>query len=166
MEQPNVAAKDFTASAAEPKPELFDFKIQLAKQGRHGRRAAQTERLTIGVKCYATGGENALHTHLNQDHAFIVLQGKATFYGTEGQIGTLGRYKGIMIPLGAYYRFESSGDEPLILLRVAGMDLSAVARYGKGKSPARFGPDGKRLPSDSTENKKEPLVLIDGAYFE
>jgi mannose-6-phosphate isomerase-like protein (cupin superfamily) len=166
VEQEKLTGEDTAAIEAEPKPSVFDLRIQLLKQGRTGRRKAETSRLRVGVKSYAMGGENALHTHRNQDHAFIILQGKATFYGTDGKIGTLGRHQGIMIPLGAFYSFESCGEEPLILLRVGGMDRAAVAYYGAGKSPARFGPDGKRLPSDSVENKKVPEIPIEGAYFE
>jgi mannose-6-phosphate isomerase-like protein (cupin superfamily) len=166
MEQEKISGESRAVNEPEPKPQVFDLRIQLVKQGRIGRRVAETSRMTVGVKSYAMGGENGLHTHKNQDHAFIILQGKATFYGTDGKIGTLGRHQGIMLPLGAFYSFESCGDEPLILLRVGGLDQAAVERYGKGKSPARFTPDGRKITSDSPENKKEPEVPIDGAYFE
>jgi hypothetical protein len=95
---------------------VFDLRIQLVKQGRIGRRVAETSRMTVGVKSYAS--------------------------------------------------FGSCGDEPLILLRIAGLDQAAVKRYGKGKSPARFTPDGRKITSESPENKKEPEIPIEGMYFE
>ena len=33
------------------------------------------------IKVYASGGENTLHAHNNEDHMFVILQGTAIFHG-------------------------------------------------------------------------------------
>ena len=45
---------------------------------------ATAENLWVNLKVYASGGENALHSHAGEDHAFIILQGKATFTFVDG----------------------------------------------------------------------------------
>jgi mannose-6-phosphate isomerase-like protein (cupin superfamily) len=119
---------------------------------------SQTENLQIRIKCYAAGGENALHAHAAEDHSFVVLAGQARFWGPDGEIATLGRNEGIMIPRGAFYRFESCADEPLVLMRVG-------ARLGKADVP-RMALDGHALSGDSLENKTVPPIAMDGAFYE
>src|SRR5438874_6075870 len=99
-------------------PEVYRLRTPLMQQGRSDITLAQTENMTVRIKCYAAGGENALHAHAAEDHTFVVLAGQARFWGPEGEIATLGRNEGIMLPRGAYYRFESCADEPLVLMRV------------------------------------------------
>ena len=41
------------------------------------------------LKVYASGGENELHAHPQEDHAFIVLQGRAAFFGPNDEAVTL-----------------------------------------------------------------------------
>ena len=74
--------------------------------------------VTIRIKCYAQGGENVLHTHPGEDHAFIILAGMARFFGKDGETAVLTKNHGILIPSGCYYKFQSCGDEPLVLLRI------------------------------------------------
>ena len=104
-------------SEAELLPQVFTVATALLKQGRTDYALAVTDRLQIVIKCYATGGENYLHAHTQEDHSFIVLQGQATFYGSKGKVATVGRNQGVLIPRGSYYSFESSAPEPLVLLR-------------------------------------------------
>jgi len=72
------------------------------------------------VKVYASGGENALHAHKAEDHAFIVLQGKATFSFGDGSTRMVRAHEGVMIPKGVEYKFEADAAENLVLLRVGG----------------------------------------------
>ncbi len=58
-------------------PQLFRLKTQLLSKGRSDYVLASTDLLKIRIKCYARGGENVLHTHTAEDHAFIVLDGAA-----------------------------------------------------------------------------------------
>ena len=72
-------------------PKLFQLKTQLLSKGRSDFVLANTDLMTIRIKCYAQGGENALHMHPAEDHAFIVLDGAARFVGKDGEIGVLDR---------------------------------------------------------------------------
>jgi len=121
---------------------------------------AETDNMQVRVKVYAQGGENALHTHLDQDHIFVVLQGQARFWDETETEQLYGRNEGIMLPRGSYYRFESCGDVPLVMLRVA-------ARNGVRTGDDRIALDGHSLPGHSEENggNMEPVV-IEGAFYE
>lgn len=85
-----------------------------------------TERLSVLLKVYAEGGENTHHAHPNEDHAFVVLDGQATFRLPRDPKGdpddveevVLGVNDGIMLPRNTYYSFENSGDGNLAMLRV------------------------------------------------
>ena len=145
-------------ATTEVAPQLFRLRTPLMAQGRLDTVLAETETMQVRIKCYAAGGENALHAHRAEDHTFIVLAGQARFWGTDGEIATLGRNQGILLPKGCYYRFESCADEPLVLLRVG-------ARLGKADVP-RLTPDGRPIPGDSLENKTVPPIVLDGAFYE
>lgn len=139
-------------------PQLFQLKTQLLSKGRSDFTLASTDMMTVRIKCYAQGGENALHAHPAEDHTFIVLDGAAKFIGKDGEIGVLTKNQGIMLPRGAYYYFESCGDTPLVLLRVGAQKEALKAD--------RLRPDGKPLPGHSAENKYEEGVPIEGRYYE
>jgi mannose-6-phosphate isomerase-like protein (cupin superfamily) len=140
------------------KAQTFRVRTPLTSQGRLDTVLAQADELQIRIKCYAEGGENVLHAHLKEDHSFIVLQGQARFYDGDDQSQVLGRNEGIMLPRGAKYYFQSCGDEPLVLLR--------VANKGPVNADSRVAPDGKPLPGHSAENKHEDGVIIPGAFYE
>jgi len=139
-------------------PQLFRLKTQLLSKGRSDYVLANTDLMTIRIKCYAQGGENSLHAHPAEDHAFVVLDGAARFVGKDGEIGVLEKNHGIMLPRGVYYRFESCGDTPLVLLRVG------AAR--ERPKVSRVKPDGQPIPGDSAENKHEEGVPIEGHFYE
>lgn len=139
-------------------PQLFRLRTQLLSEGRSDYVLARTDLMSIRIKCYAQGGENALHAHPAEDHAFIVLEGAARFVGKDGEISVLTKNQGIMLPKGTYYRFESCGDVPLVLLRVG-------AAKEKIKV-SRINPEGRPLPGNSRENKHEEGVPIEGRYFQ
>ena len=64
---------------------LFSMRnLPLLEQGTTYDPLATAENLWMSIKVYASGGENALHAHGGEDHAFIVLQGKATFTFGDG----------------------------------------------------------------------------------
>lgn len=139
-------------------PQLFRLKTQLLSKGRTDYTLASTDLMSIRIKCYAQGGENVLHTHPAEDHAFIVLAGRAKFFSRDGETAMLERNQGILVSKGWYYKFESCGDEPLVLLRMGAQ---------KEKVPSnRIGPDGRSLPGKSKENKHEDGVPIEGLYYE
>src|ERR1700741_270729 len=100
------------------KPSFFKMRAQLLEQGRTNTLMAKTDNMTAILKVYASGGENGLHTHPNEDHVFIIMQGKARYYAADGGHGDVGKHEGIMLPAGAYYWFEAISDEPLVLMRL------------------------------------------------
>jgi mannose-6-phosphate isomerase-like protein (cupin superfamily) len=112
----------------------------------------------VRVKVYAEGGENATHTHLAEDHVFLVLAGQATFHlGKDGeQTQVANTYEGVFLPKGSYYRFESSGDENLVMYRVGA---------GKRYEGDRADPTGDALPGGSEKNKHVEGVAVPGKFF-
>jgi mannose-6-phosphate isomerase-like protein (cupin superfamily) len=137
------------------KAEVFSLKTPLLSEGRTNKVLAQTDQLKLRIKVYAQGGENGLHTHNDEDHAFVVLQGQATFHDEAGNSTVVGKYQGIMLPRGAYYYFESSGDDNLVLLRA-----------GAGRKPEggyRVGTHGRPLTRE--ENKHISGIPIPDQFF-
>ncbi len=110
------------------------------------------------MKVYFEGGENATHTHLAEDHLFFVLSGQATFHlGRDGEeVKVANRYEGVLLPRGAYYRFQSSGEENLVMLRVGATS---------GDDRGRVGANGLPLPGHSAENHHVEGVPVPGQYF-
>jgi len=98
----------------------FEVHPPLVERGKKGARLARTDILSVTVQSINQGGETNLHAHMDQDAAWLVLNGQAKFY-TEGdsEVATLNRYEGLVIPRGTLYWFESSSDENLIILRMA-----------------------------------------------
>lgn len=79
------------------------------------------------VQVLKSGGENNLHAHPAQDGIWIVLKGRARFYGKDDAlIGDLGPLQGIHLPRGFFYWFESSSPEMLELLQIEAIDKSVV----------------------------------------
>ena len=120
-----------------PKPSFFRMRARRLSQGSTEEPLAIGKHLWLKIKVYGKGGENKLHAHDNQDHSFIVLDGKARFHGPRGEKKTLGRNEGILLPAGSYYWFESVGKDPLVLLR--------AGAYSEAEKPdLRVMPDGSK----------------------
>ena len=149
------------AVETQPKAQVFSLRTPYLSEGRTTTLVSETDSLWVHVKVYAQGGENALHAHSHEDHAFIILEGQATFYDKDGNTTVVDRYQGIMLPKGAYYYFQSTGDTNLVLMRVGG----GQNPYRKSGQEDRWGPDGKPLPSYSAENKRVEGVPIPGRFF-
>jgi mannose-6-phosphate isomerase-like protein (cupin superfamily) len=116
-------AKSFgrTPNVAVDKAVLFSMRnLPLLEQGTTYDPLATAENLWASIKVYASGGENALHSHGGEDHAFVVLQGKATFTFGDGRTSIVRQHEGVMIPKDAQYKFEADESENLVLLRVGG----------------------------------------------
>src|SRR5216110_734892 len=84
------------------KAQLFSLKTPYMKQGRVTQLVAETPNLWIHTKINAEGGENEIHKHLNEDHAFIVLEGQMSVFDEDGSEIEVKQYQGVMIPKGAY----------------------------------------------------------------
>lgn len=146
-------------SETDPKAQVFTLEgTQLLSTGRTDTVLARSDDMTARVKVYAEGGENATHTHLNEDHIFFVVQGQATFFlGRNADVQqVVTPMSGILIPKGSFYRFQSSGDENLVLFRIGSF---------VGDSD-RVGPTGAPLASRTKENNHVPGVPIEGATFQ
>ena len=94
-----------------------------------------------------------MHAHVHEDHSFIVLEGEATFHfdsednarvlglpsGREPAPRVLKPYEGVMLPKGTYYRFESTGDGNLVMLRVGAAQPGSPKRavYPEGGEKSR-----------------------------
>ena len=144
----------------EPKPtsEVFSLKTPYLSSGRITKLVSKAEGLWIHTKINAEGGENGLHCHTQEDHAFIVLEGEGTFYDEDGNETTLKPHQGIMIPKGAYYRYLNTGKGNLMVVRVGGgIKTDSVA--------SRIDPEGKPILTDSEENKHIEGVPIPGKFF-
>lgn len=137
-----------------PKVTAYSMKVPLLTSGRTNHVLAETDTVEVRAKVYAAGGENALHTHLDEDHTFFILDGEATFYGPDEQTTVVGRLEGILIPAGAHYRFQSTGDTNLVLLR-----FGAHVEAPEGTTEPRVGIDGLPLPGKDPRNKQQPPVF-------
>jgi quercetin dioxygenase-like cupin family protein len=141
------------------KPSFFKMRAQMLEQGRTNTLMSRTDNMSVILKVYASGGENGLHTHPNEDHTFLVLQGKARYYDADGGYRDVGKHEGIMLPAGAYYWFEAISEEPLVLVRIG-------CRVGPEDVDGRLNIRGEAMPGDSKENKQEPVVYREGEFFE
>ena len=109
----------------------------------------QTDIIRGAVLVIEEGGDNNLHSHTGMDGFWMVLKGRARYYGPGDEVlGEFGVHEGIVMPRGAQYWFESIGDETLELLQVVAFDRDVKnervdvepAKFGTG-TPQRF--DGK-----------------------
>ena len=104
-----------------PGPDIDDGR---GDPGRRHFYLFKTERAVSEIQIFDKGVKNNLHFHASEDGAWIVLGGRATFYGEgdrgEGDrvMGELAPFQGLLIPAGTKYWFESTGEEPLQILRV------------------------------------------------
>ena len=140
-------------------PQFFSLRVQLPSQGRTDSKLAATDKMWALIKTYASGGENELHAHPNEDHLFIVVQGVARFYGPKNEEWDVGKNNGVLLPRGCFYWFKVVSSEPLVMVRVG-----CVAN--SGSDPAhRIDIHGKEMDGYSTENKYGTVVMSN-RYFE
>ena len=151
--------------------------LPLLSSGQSTKPLAAAEHLWLHSKVYSRGGENALHAHVVEDHAFFVLNGAAEFTFGDGGVVIVERYEGVMIPKGAPYRFEARGKRNLVMLRI-GAAVEATpyvkASFGLAAGAPAPGPavvDGNGDPiADVAGRRKgktpaEPVVVIPGRTF-
>jgi mannose-6-phosphate isomerase-like protein (cupin superfamily) len=91
------------------------------------------------VQVIKKGGETTMHSHAAMDGMYMVISGRARFYG-EGDriIGEFGPMEGVYIPRDVKYWFESiQEDPPLQLLQIEGFvpgKKNTYTSYGKQSS--------------------------------
>ena len=145
--------------AVHDKPGFFALRAQLPEQGRTNQVMAASSQLNVVLKTYASGGENELHAHTNEDHMFVVMQGSATFYGPGDEFRVVNLHEGVVLPRGVLYRFVANGPEPLVLLRVG-------AVIDPSKDPlARIDDKGLDFDGYAQSNHEVPCVLSKDRWF-
>jgi mannose-6-phosphate isomerase-like protein (cupin superfamily) len=129
--------------------EVFEIKPQIVAKGKQTTELVRSDLIRANVQVVTDGGETNLHAHTGMDAIWVVLQGAATFYGKGDEVvGRLAKHQGILIPRPNPYWFESSGDEPLVILHVMAYQPGAVA---------------KRI--DYTPRKELPRDMEEGKFF-
>ena len=152
---------------------LFSMRnLPLLEQGTTYDPLATAENLWLNIKVYASGGENALHAHGAEDHAFIVLQGKATFTFGDGRTSVVGKYEGVMIPKNVEYKFMADEAENLVLLRVGAgqrQSLDDLTRFGTPKEIGRhttFADGSVKVGKDAKNGESsKALRYAKGKFF-
>ena len=146
--------------AASKVPSFFHLRAQLPRRGRTNTVLGATKHLSVVLKTYASGGENELHAHTNEEHLFLIMQGAATFVGPKGERRDVAKNDCILLPVGSYYCFTAKEGEPLVLLRVgAPVDPD-------GDVSARIDIEGEPVDGHSERNKEVPYVLDEERVFE
>lgn len=139
---------------AKPRTQKFSLRTPYMKQGRITQLVAETENLWIHTKINYEGDENEIHTHLDEDHSFIVLEGQMSVFDEKGNETTVEKHQGVMIPKGAYYRYLNTGPENLVVIRVG----AGIKGKAQASQEMRVRPDGKPLLAYSEENKTVPPI--------
>jgi mannose-6-phosphate isomerase-like protein (cupin superfamily) len=117
---------DATAAKTQPAYQTFSYKKpENLRRGKGIVELAKSPIIRGRIQIIGEGGENNLHSHKGMDGFWMVLSGKVKFYGPgDVLIGEFGKHEGILIPADAQYWFESSSEEPLEILQMAGFDKS------------------------------------------
>jgi mannose-6-phosphate isomerase-like protein (cupin superfamily) len=69
------------------------------------------------------GGETNMHAHPALDSTWLVLGGRARFYGFGDKlIAEAGQNQGVFIPKGTPYWFEAAGEDVLEILHITALD--------------------------------------------
>lgn len=114
-------------SEASGEPQVFRCRAPEFESGRRIVRLARTDRMYAQFQILKQGGESSLHSHVHLDGFWMVIKGRARFYGEGDRIvAELGPMEGVLIPRGFRYWFESAGDEVLELLQIETADVSMV----------------------------------------
>jgi mannose-6-phosphate isomerase-like protein (cupin superfamily) len=116
--------------ATKPKAQLFKYRAPSGEtKPRHIVWLCRTDRMVGNVQVIKKGGENTLHSHKHLDGFWMVLKGRARFYGEGDEvIAELGPHDGIMVPRGFKYWFEAVEGETLELLQVEAFDVPLKTR--------------------------------------
>jgi mannose-6-phosphate isomerase-like protein (cupin superfamily) len=129
--------------------EVYKINPQIVAKGKNVTELVRTDLIRANVQVVTDGGETNLHAHTGMDATWTVLQGAATFYGKGDEvIAKLEKHEGILITRATPYWFESSGDEPLVILHVMAYQPGATA---------------KRI--DYTPRKELPRDIVEGKFF-
>ncbi len=154
---------------------LFSMRnLPLLEQGTTYDPLATAENLWASIKVYASGGENALHSHAGEDHLFVVMQGKATFTFGDGRTSIVRQHEGVMIPKNVKYKFEADQAENLVLMRVGGgartkTGVDALTQHGTPRDvneQTTFADGSIKIGNEAKNGETaKPRVYARGKYF-
>lgn len=144
----------------QPKAQVFSLKTPYMQQGRVTQLVAETPNMWIHTKVNAEGGENEIHKHVDEDHAFIVLEGQMSVFDENGGEIEVKQYQGVMIPKGVYYRYLNTGESNLVVIRVG----AGAKGQQQGGQEMRLGADGKPVVSGTPQNRNLPPIEA-GNFF-
>jgi mannose-6-phosphate isomerase-like protein (cupin superfamily) len=124
-----------------PEAQIFRYNTldKNFESGRKNTLLCQTDHIVGCVQLIKKGGETRMHSHAHLDGMWMVLSGKARFYGEteDGKdrlLGEFGKHEGVLIPRDFRYWFEcASEDEPLELLQVEASDIP-LQQFFSGKA--------------------------------
>ncbi len=113
-----------------PEPfKTFEVNPVLLSEGKSITNLMNSDLITFTVQVVASGGENSLHAHSNIDAIWFVLGGEVTFYADgDQQVAKLSKHDGLLIPRGTPYWFDSTSDDPLVILHITARDPSIVGK--------------------------------------
>ena len=151
---------EMTRMALSKVPSFFHIRAKLPRKGRTNQVLGASRHMNVVLKTYASGGENEIHAHSNEDHVFVVLQGGATFYGPRNETREVAKNDCVLVPSGAYYWFQAKEEEPLVMLRIG------AAIDPDGDILARVDLEGNPFNGYSEKNKEVPYELDDNKWFE
>lgn len=101
----------------------FGYKKLTGPQNKQVALLGRTDHLLAMVQVVKEGGENNLHMHPHTDGIWMVLRGRARFYGEDNVVlGEYGEHEGVVLPRGTKYWFEKIGDVDLEILAMQAFD--------------------------------------------
>ena len=175
MDDAKPIKKKWEIQVATDKPVMFSMRgLPLLSSGASFDPLATAENLWLSVKVYSSGGENALHAHMAEDHAFVVMQGEATFHFEDGSTQTARQFEGVMLPKGVFYRFEAGEEQNLVLMRIGAAQrkttgLDKLARHGSPTeiTSQTIDHDGSKKDASNpkTGTPSQKIIEIPGRFF-
>lgn len=142
-------------------PGFFHLRAKLPKQGRTNQVLGATRHMNVVLKTYASGGENELHAHSNEDHLFVVLQGEAVFHGPRSEQRHVARNDCVLMSANCLYRFHAKEHgETLVMLRIG------CALDPDQDVLARVDAEGRAFDGYSERNKEVPYVMHEDKIFD
>jgi mannose-6-phosphate isomerase-like protein (cupin superfamily) len=116
--------------AYEPKMQEFRYRKPENDRPKTITRLFTSDLMCGFIQVINEGGETTLHSHAAMDGLWMVLSGRARFYGEDNAIvGEYGPLEGLYIPRGVMYSFENVSEEPLQLLQVEGFAREQANQY-------------------------------------
>lgn len=117
---PDEASLEARHAEAESQVRAYHYEKPQAGTAKARVRLGKSDLVSAAVQIVKKdGGENNLHYHTTVDTFWMVLKGRARFYGPGDElIGEFGPMEGTITPRYSRYWFENSGDEELELLQV------------------------------------------------